>query len=95
MPNDKLGRVWVTPSQLIEGKTLTEWFPLNTDGEIKLNIFSFGPIPLSSRLFQSTFSFSFFFFFFFFFGTKQIEKSKSIRNKSFSLIVTMYHACTS
>jgi len=46
MPNDRLGRVWVTPSQLIEGKTLTEWFPLNTDGEIKLSITLAPPNPM-------------------------------------------------
>ena len=54
LPNDKLGRIWITPSQLIEGKTSTEWFSLNTFGEVKLNILSFLilfsstlPLPLS------------------------------------------------
>jgi len=56
LPNDKLGRVWVSPDQLVERKTITEWFPLNTHGEVKLSITLSPPDPapfkfsFSSRL---------------------------------------------
>jgi hypothetical protein len=59
IPNDKLGRVWVKPSQLVERKTVTEWFPLNTNGELKLSITLSPPLlePLKF-VFSSRLSFS-------------------------------------
>jgi len=43
-PNEKLGRITITPSQLVERKTVQEWFQLDTSGELKLSIALSAPV---------------------------------------------------
>jgi len=38
LPNEKLGRVTIAPDQLIERSTVTEWYSMDTRGDIKLGI---------------------------------------------------------
>eukprot|EP00026_Physarum_polycephalum_P006655 Phypoly_transcript_06706.p1 GENE.Phypoly_transcript_06706~~Phypoly_transcript_06706.p1 ORF type:complete len:350 (+),score=37.75 Phypoly_transcript_06706:83-1132(+) len=38
IPNDKLGRISIMPLELVERRTITEWFQFSTKGKVKLSI---------------------------------------------------------
>jgi hypothetical protein len=37
LPNEKVGRVSIEPNRIVERSTVTEWYPLDTRGELKLS----------------------------------------------------------
>jgi hypothetical protein len=55
IPNKKLGRITIKPRDIVERSTVTEWFPFNTKGEIKLSI-TLSPPALAPFRFVFTFS---------------------------------------